>query len=179
MSDDFNAATGPHDEAFLKVLAHHTMLRAYILAIVRDAHLAEDTLSDTTLAIVHAWGRFDSRKPFGPWARGVARRVALANLRKARRGGVELDEELLEAVGVHLDAFGGEVNFDERRLALRRCVEQLPQHSRELVQWRYFDEQSYDEIVRRTGRNIAALYKAFSRIHEALGDCVKRKLSPA
>lgn len=173
------AANGPQDEAFLKVLAHHTMLRAYIFAIVREPHLAEDTLSDTTLAIVHAWERFDARQPFGPWARGIARRVALANLRKSRRGGVELDADVLEAVGAQLDAFGGETDLEERRQALRGCVEQLPEHSRELVQWRYFDEQSYDEIVRRSGRNIAALYKAFSRIHEALGDCVKSKLSPA
>ena len=175
MSPDTNPS-GADDEAFLKVLAHHTMLRAYIFAIVRDPHLAEDTLSDTTLAIVHAWQRFDPSQPFAPWARGVARRVALANLRKARREGFGLDEDVMEAVGAYLDSLGSEADHGKRRLALQRCVEQLPEHSRELVQWRYFDEVSYEEIAQRTGRNIAALYKAFSRIQEALAGCVKRRL---
>jgi RNA polymerase sigma-70 factor len=178
MSVDTNPS-GAHDEAFLQVLAHHTMLRAYIFAIVRDPHLAEDTLSDTTLAVIHAWERFDRRRPFAPWARGITRRVALANLRKAHHSGIGLDEDVLEAVGVYLDSLGSEANLEERRHALRRCLEQLPEHSRELVQRRYFDEQSYERIVQHTGRSITSLYKAFSRIHEALAECVKRKLAHA
>ena len=162
----------PQDKAFLQVLAHHTMLRAYILAIVRDPHLAEDTLSDATLAIVHAWPRFDQRQPFAPWARGVARLVALTNLRKAQRL-VDLSDDVLESVGAQLDALGSEAELEERRQKLRSCVEQLHERSRELVQLRYYDEQSYEDIARRTGRTMVALYKAYSRIHEALTRCVK------
>src|SRR6185369_2659175 len=95
----------PQDEAFLQVLAHHTMLKSYILAIIHDPHLAEDTLSDVTLAIVRSWERFDKRQPFAPWARGVARRIALANRRKFQRPVSELNDDVLEAVGMHMDAF--------------------------------------------------------------------------
>src|SRR4051812_32402992 len=97
--DDDSATPRPDDQAFLSVLAHRTMLKAYILAIVRDTHLAEDTLSDATLAIVHSWNRFDKDQPFAPWARGIARRVALANLRKFRRPMVEVDDDVLELLG--------------------------------------------------------------------------------
>src|ERR1051325_923600 len=102
----------PQDEAFLQVLAHHTMLKAYILAIVHDPHLAEDTLSDVTLAIVRSWERFDQRQAFAPWARGVARRIALANRRKFHRPILELNEHVLEAAGLHLDALGGEAELE-------------------------------------------------------------------
>lgn len=171
-----DAATGPvtpQDEAFLQVLAHHTMLKAYILAIIHDPHLAEDTLSDVTLAIVRSWERFDKQQPFAPWARGVARRIALANRRKFQRPVIELNETVLEAVGLHIDALGSEGVLEERRQQLRACVEQLPEHSRELVQLRYFAGQSYDHMASSTGRTIVALYKAFSRIHEALARCVR------
>src|SRR5947207_9934740 len=70
----------PHEEAFRQVLAHRTMLKAYVQAIVRDPSLAEDTFSDVTLEIARSWGRFDASRPFERWARGIARRVALANL---------------------------------------------------------------------------------------------------
>src|SRR2546423_1465585 len=149
----------PQDEAFLQVLAHHTMLKAYILAIIHDPHLAEDTLSDVTLAIVRSWERFDKQQPFAPWARGVARRIALANCRKFQRPIIELNEHVLEAAGLHIDALGGEGELEERRQQLRSCVDRLPQHSRELVQLRYYDGQSYSHIATATGRTMVALYK--------------------
>src|SRR5436190_23219083 len=146
----------PHDNAFLQVLAHRTMLKSYILVIVRDPHLAEDTLSDVTLAIVRSWERFDAGQPFGPWARGVARRVALTNLRKYRRANVALSDEVLEQLEDDFDAFGSEADQEEQRQQLRSCVQLLPERSRELIQLRYFDGQSYDQIARLTNRTVAA-----------------------
>src|SRR5262245_47138455 len=93
-----------HDEAFVQVLAHRTMLKAYILAIVHDPHLAEDTLSDTTLVIARSWEKFDQRLAFGPWARGIARRVALANVRKDSRYVVGLEEDVMESLDAEFDA---------------------------------------------------------------------------
>ena len=166
-----------HDEAFVQVLAHRTMLKAYILAIVHDPHLAEDTLSDTTLAIARSWEKFDRRLSFGPWARGIARRVALANLRKASRPVVELDDEVMESLGAEFDAFGSEAAQEQKRQQLNRCLDQLPDRSRELIRLRYFESAPYQDIARHTGRSLAALYMAFTRIHGALADCVKAATS--
>lgn len=149
------------------------MLKIHILCIVRDAHLAEDTLSDVTLAIVRSWSKFDRTKPFAAWARGVARNVALTNLRKQQRSAVTLDDSVLESLGAALDAGGGEAELEEKKRRLRACVEKLPGRSRELVQWRYFDDISYPDIAARSRRSLAALYMAFSRIHAVLADCVK------
>jgi RNA polymerase sigma-70 factor len=180
MPDDFDRPNHPadaHDEAFLQVLAHRSMLKAYLLAIVHDPHLAEDALSDTTLAIVRSWEKFDRRLPFAPWARGIARRVALSNLRKAQRPVVELDEDVMELLGAEFDAFGDENASEESRRRLNHCIEQLPERSRELVRLRYFDATPYEEIARRTGRSVAALYMAFTRIHDTLAKCVKAAAS--
>lgn len=166
-----------HDEAFVQVLAHRTMLKAYILAIVHDSHVAEDALSDATLAIARSWEKFDRRLPFAPWAKGIARRVALANLRKASRPVVELDEDVMESLGAEFDAFGSEAAQAEMRQRLNRCLDQLSERSRELVRLRYFESARYEEIARRTGRSLAALYMAFTRIHDALAQCVKAAVS--
>ena len=160
-------------EAFLKILANRSMLKAYILAIVRDPHLAEDTLSDATLAIVRAWAKYDAARPFEPWARGIARRVALANLRKRGRQPIPLDEDVLEYLGAELSKASDESDQDELKRQLRKCVDRLPERNRELVRMRYFKERSYPDIAAYTGRTPSALYMAFSRIHRALADCVR------
>jgi RNA polymerase sigma-70 factor, ECF subfamily len=159
---------------FLQVLAHRSMLKAYIMAIVRDPHLAEDTLSDVTVVVSRVWANYDPAQPFGPWARGIARRVALTNLRKWRRPVATLDEDMLDALGEEMSRMGDEGDQEEAKQKLQICLQKLPASSRELVQWRYYDEASYEEISRRTGRTMNALYMAFSRIHGMLGRCVKK-----
>jgi RNA polymerase sigma-70 factor (ECF subfamily) len=165
-----------YEEAFRHVLAHRTMLKAYVQAIVRDPVLAEDTFSEVTLEIARAWERFDRSRPLQTWARGVARRVALASLRKRSRQPIALDETVLEGIGSELDQLGNEVELGLRKEALQSCLDSLTPTNREVVQLRYFDNRSYDEISRALGRSVGALYAAVNRIHAVLHDCVRRKL---
>ncbi len=167
------------EEAFRRVLAHRTMLKAYVQAIVRDPVLAEDSFSDVTLEIARSWERFDTTRPFEPWARGVARRVALANLRKHNRPLVCLDEQLLESIGAELDQLGAEAEHEVSKQALQRCVAKLSSANQALVRMRYFDNLSYEEISGAVGRRTGALYVAFNRIHHALSHCVERELKKA
>lgn len=171
---DGNTLGGRPEEPFLRVLAHRTMLKAYILSIVRDAHLAEDTLQDVTLAIARSWENFDQSKSFERWARGIAWRVALANLRKFRRPVLELDEDVLEQIGVEMDRLGDEAALEDRKQTLQQCLAQLSEANQSLVRERYFEERSYEEIAGRSGRSLGALYVAFTRIHAALARCVER-----
>ncbi len=162
-------------EAYDVVLAHRTMLLAYVRAIVRDPELAEDTVADVSMELVRSWERYDAARPFGPWARGVARHVALANLRKQRALPALLDAETLEGVGAELDALGDERRLEARRLALARCVEKLPEVQRGLVRMRYFEDRSYEQIAASVKRSVDALYVAFTRIHRALEECIRKQ----
>lgn len=166
----------PHEDAFRHVLAHRTMLKAYVQAIVRDPVLAEDTFSDVTLEIVRVWERFDRSRPFEPWARGLARRVALAKLRQRHRELASLDDAILESVGEALDAAGSETELGRRKDALRTCLEKLAPASRRLVELRYFDGASYQDISATLQRTVGALYVAMNRIQLDLRDCIRRAL---
>ena len=75
-------AEQPYEEAFRQILAHRTMLKAYIQAFVRDPVLAEDTFSEVAIEIARCWERFDKTRSFENWARGLARRVALTQVSK-------------------------------------------------------------------------------------------------
>jgi len=162
-------------QAFRLIMQHRTMLAAYVRAIVRSPELAEDTLGDVSVEIARCWDAYDPSRPFGAWARGVARRVALANLRRHGAQPALLDEEVLERVGAKIEAISAAGLLAERKEALRRCVQELPGPEQALVRSRYYENRSYADIAGSTGRTVDALYVAFSRIHRALRECVQRR----
>ena len=168
------AVKDPYEEAFRHVLANRTALLACVRAIVRDPHLAEDTLSDVTMEIVRNWNKYDHSRPFAPWARGVARRVALTNLRKAGRLVATLDDEVIELLSAELDVRGGESLFEKYKDRLNQCLSKLSENARRLVIARYFDDRTYDELAATEKRSNGALYVAFTRIHQSLARCLKR-----
>jgi RNA polymerase sigma-70 factor (ECF subfamily) len=165
-----------HEEAFRAVLAHWSMLSAYLRAIVRNPHLLEDTLSDVALAIARSWPHYDQSRPFGPWARAIARRVAIENLSRHGIRPVLLGEGALEALGAEIDALGEEAVSEVRLRALQHCTEKLSEGSRQLIRLRYFENRSYKEISESIEWSVDSLYVAFNRIHKALSECVQRRL---
>ncbi|HAV62248.1 MAG TPA: hypothetical protein DCY13_07760 [Verrucomicrobiales bacterium] len=164
-----------YEEAFREVLAHRTVLLACVKTLVRDPHLAEDTFSDVTLEIVRCWDRYDQTRPFAPWARGVARRVALSNLRKSGREIATLDSDVLELIGVELDAGGGESLLERYKAQLNHCLGKLSEGARRLVKRRYFEHRTYSELAEEENKSTGALYVAFTRIHQGLARCIKRQ----
>jgi len=166
-----------NEEAVRLVLAHRTMLRAFLKGIIYDPALVEDTFSDVILAVLNSWHRYEPERPFGPWARGVARRVALSNLRKQARQPCLLDEDVLEAVALEIDRLGSEVELEVCKEALHRCVERLPKRHRLLIQLRYFEDCSYQQISQTVGKTINTLYVIFNRMHLRLSLCIKRELN--
>jgi RNA polymerase sigma-70 factor (ECF subfamily) len=164
------------EEAFRLVLAHRTMLKAFIKSHVRDPILAEDVFSDVILEIVKSRARFDQERTFGPWARGIARRVALASVRREHGQPRLLDATILEGIAAEIDALGGEGELDRRKEALRQCIQRLSEANQRLIRLRYFENQPYEAIARLVEKSVGAIYVIFSRLHHALAVCVEREL---
>jgi len=152
------------------------MLKAYISAIVRDPVRAEDIFSEVTIQIIRSWENYDQARPFTHWSRGVARRVALASLRTENRQALLLEEGVLDNIAREVDELGDETALERRKEALRECMERLPEHERDLIRQRYFEERTYQDIARLASKRVGALYVRFSRLHHALRRCVEHKL---
>jgi RNA polymerase sigma-70 factor (ECF subfamily) len=174
-----SSGTGDNEAAFRQVMAHRTMLASYVRALVHDPDAAEDVFADVSVELVRSWPAYDQSRPFGPWARGVARRVALANARRFGRRPVLLGEQALEVVGAALDSLGDETRMAERAEALRLCLEGMPEQDREMLRMRYFQNRSYEQIAKAVNRTVGALYVAFYRMHRVLRECIRRRLETA
>jgi RNA polymerase sigma-70 factor (ECF subfamily) len=149
--------------AFTHFFTHRAMLRGYLHAMLRDRDLVDDTLSDTAVEVARCWESYDPAFPFGPWVRGVARRLALKRLRGRRRVELGLPDEI-----------GDRASLEAQKQQLQRCLEGLTKSNRELVRQRYFEEQRLESIAARSQRSLGALYTAFSRIHSALLRCMEK-----
>lgn len=160
--------------AFTQFFTHRAMLRAYLQAMLRDGDLVEDTLSDTAVEVARCWEVYNPALPFGPWVRGVARRLALKRLRGRRRVELGLPDDVLESLGEAMDQIGDHLSQEAQKLQLRRCLEGLSERHRELVRLRYFEELSLDAVAGHSGRSMGALYTVFSRIHAALLKCMEK-----
>src|SRR5438093_1436830 len=124
------------EQAARLLLQYRRPLYAYIHALVRDSHLAEDTFQEVSLVLLRRWEEFGTVRNFWALARETARRQAIAALRRLGRERFVLSSAAQDAVDRGFDAVADET--DSRRAALRLCVQNLPDLWRNIVRSRYW-----------------------------------------
>src|SRR3954468_24514426 len=154
-------------EAVLRAfLEHQGMLRAYAFAIVGDWDLADEAVQETAVYVCAHWQELSAPGEFAVWARSVAPLRALECRRRRPNGGDDLS--LVE----HLPASAWDAAPSGEGAALARCVDELPRHLRQLVDWHYRDGVSGASIAERLARTVEAVYMALTRVRRRLRDCV-------
>jgi len=172
----------PHDQAgqraseFVRLFVRHERrLFAYLLTLLGNAADAEDVLQQTSMIL---WEKFDTFVPesdFTAWGMKTAYFTAKNSLRKQGRSRVVFSQRMFEAVADR--AAAGTAQVDAVHEALAECLDGLVEGDRQLIQQRYEWDVSVQSIARRLARSTHAVYRALSRIHAALFDCVSSRLA--
>ena len=153
------------------LLRHYAPLMRYIIApIVPDAQDREECLSDAALRV---WEKFETYDPargsWTAWLTALTRNTALNRARKRSGGGEELSGDLPSAVPTPEEL----LLQQERRQALERALNALPQRDRLLFYRKYYYRQSTAQIAAElslTERAVEGkLYRARQRLRKALG----------
>src|SRR6478735_8234609 len=84
-------------------LSHEQELRAFVTAIMPEAGAREDLFQEVAASLWRSFHTFDSGRPFGNWARGVAMNKARQYRRKLFRAPLVLPEEAMIAVAAVFD----------------------------------------------------------------------------
>ena len=156
---------------------HHAALYAYALACVRSHHDAEDVLQDVAVVVTASADKLADEAGFLPWAREIVRRCALAHGRKARREPT-LDPELLQRLAEAADRVERARPTPTQQELLHACLDGLPAESRRLILMRYDGSAAgAEDLARRLGRTVQAVYAQLKRIKAALRECVERRLA--
>jgi RNA polymerase sigma-70 factor (ECF subfamily) len=166
-------------------LAEETIVRALFAArprlsaaawlITRDSQAAEDIFQNVSVKAITRGGPFEHEAGLLSWAHVAARREAIDWLRRRKPEVSLLDDdvmELVEAEWTVAPASGG-----ARVDALRDCLQRAPADARQLLELRYFEGRSCDEVAAESDLGLAAVYQRLSRLHRALKVCIERRMA--
>jgi RNA polymerase sigma-70 factor (ECF subfamily) len=166
-------AKGGDREAFERALAPYLpMLYAYSRSICADHHIAEDVVQDTALIAYRKLRFLFPEVDFGTWLKGIARRQALSEKRKAGRLRPVV-EEILEAV---YDDPSPTAVAPERE-ALEACLKKLKGQPAKIVGAHYFDGEKLIDIARLMNLNCNTVRTVLHRARLALEECVRGRLT--
>ena len=117
---------------------YYTSLVAVADSILLDHHLAEDAAQE---ALAHACRQLPRlRKPerFGPWVAAICRNVAKDMLRERRRQRVSPED---------CEGQDRDCPDNGRTEMLAEALQRLPEHLREVVYLRFYNEMSYQQMA--------------------------------
>ncbi len=157
-------------------LRHAGVLRGFILGLMADRGRAEDVFQETFLTLTRKATEFTPGSNFLAWARSVARLKVLEACRAIRGSASLLGQDALEAL---IEAAPEvEDEWEERREALARCLEQLAPRAREIIDLRYSDDHlAPPAIAGRIRWTVNAVNVALSRARKFLQECTRRRLA--
>jgi RNA polymerase sigma-70 factor (ECF subfamily) len=157
------------------VTEHSSMLLVYLRSVLRDPGAVDDVYQETWITAWRRLGDYDVRRPFAPWVRGIARRLALAHLRRARPETLAGGEELLDAIELrlaHVDTLRGDT-WEEKVAQLEHCLRRLSPRLREILDLHYADSLGVADVARRVGASVEAVKKRLQRGRAALAGCLR------
>ena len=144
----------------------------WIVQIVRDPTLAEDLTIETFWRIHRARARFDDQASFGPWARTIARNLAIDHIRSRPRE-QEVSEQCLsvEAPDSALQR--------ETREKIDHAFRQLPPKLQAAATLALVDERPYPEIADLLGAPVGVIRtRVFRAIRQLRKQLEHMKVKP-
>jgi RNA polymerase sigma factor (sigma-70 family) len=159
------------------VKIHHLALRSYLAAICGNPSVTDDLAQEVFLRALDRLDRVIDPAKFPLFLRGIARNVVREHARSQSRFAKHAEayglwvEDLLEDQPEPLYSQNTQVVG-----ALRKCLRNLPERSRHLLQERYFEEQEAGEIGKKRELSAAAVRNALLRARRALLKCMEKSL---
>lgn len=176
--DDANSATADlaaSQTEFVRLFSQHaSQLYGFVLVLTGNRADADDIFQNASVIL---WEKFSTYRPgtsFLAWARRIAYLETLAARRKSSRMQT-LSEDAWQILAE--DALAVTDDAPDRQWALGECMEKLVPTDRRLLEQKYFSQLSVAEIAATSCKGGSSVYRALSRIHHQLLQCVERKLS--
>jgi RNA polymerase sigma-70 factor, ECF subfamily len=181
MTDDIRSEE-PTDPQFAAVrelaglwVRSQPIVSAYITANVFDIHHAEDLVQEVAQTAAEKFATFDRSRSFVSWALGIARNRLLKYYRTRSRERLVLSESALTRLESALEKVEHEV--EDRRAALRICLERVAGRRREVLEMRYSESTPVSDIATRFGMTADGVFVMLHRIRTALYECIHRQLA--
>ncbi|WP_111671691.1 RNA polymerase sigma factor [Algoriphagus litoralis] len=170
--------------------AYATLMKRYkkavyfmILKMIRDADDAEDLTMEAFAKAFRNLERFKKDYTFSTWLFRIATNNTIDFIRKKKLKTMSLNNTLSDDSGnsVNIDVEDDDNNPQDQFIRSQRIdmvrifVDKLPAKYRKLVQLRYFDELSYEEIAQELEKPLGTVKAQLHRSRELLFEIASGK----
>jgi len=156
------------------LVAVQPRLQAMLMSLLADYNAMEEVLQETNTALWASRDEFEPGTNFGAWACKVAYYQVLTYRKKRKRDRLRFNDQLLADLAA-VSSRQTE-DYDRRQSALKRCVDELPEDRRRLIERRYNGEDTPASLAESLGRSVDSMYTTLYRLRQSLAECVRRKL---
>lgn len=159
------------------VIQYKDKIWALIYSILRDYHLSEDVVQEVCFFIVNNPDKYDEKRPFLPWALGIARFKAFEAVRRSEKQATLLNDDILERIQNDLVEF--ERDEDVRISALQNCLTEVSQENKKILMMKYVEKLSAQTIAEKIDRTPTATFSLLQRLRTTLATCINKKIKLA
>lgn len=164
------------EKIVLALTESQDILYNYLFLRLGGDDTAREVLQETNLAIWKNIGHLDAPENFLPWAKALANLEIRHYFTKRKRDDAKIvfDSEAVAALAEKLAAPAEECYEEVDYQMLKQCIGQLPRDKQRMVNRRYWDDRSVDDIAREEKLPYSTVAVQLLRIRKALGDCIRR-----
>lgn len=164
-----------NDQQFIqRLICVQPRIRAFIGSIIFDHNRVDDILQQANVVLVDKAEQFAQGTDFGAWACKIAYFEVLADRQRYARQRMLFDNDLVAQLA---DTAERETQMiEDRRAALRVCLEELHGKSRSLLYERYSLNRSATAIAKQMQRPVGSIRQTLYRIRMTLMNCIESKM---
>lgn len=159
--------------AFEPLLDRHLQrVRAFVALRAPVPHLVDEITHETFVFAFRHLNNFTPGTSFHAWVRAIAHNLLRAELQRYAREQHQ-QARYLEVKLTELSLAAGETGPAADRL--ETCLKKMPAHARELLELKYRDDLSSEEIARQLARSLAWVRTTLFRLRQQLRDCIEAR----
>lgn len=158
-----------HIEFVNLLTANYHRIYNFILSMVPNRTEADDIMQEASIVMMEKFDDLRNYDEFLPWAFTVAKFQVLKYLKKKRSRAV-LDYKLINILAEQ--SKNRSEKLDDWVEALKGCISKLETIDKQLIEMKYNENATANEISKEIGLTPSKIYRSIYRIHGMLQKCV-------
>jgi RNA polymerase sigma-70 factor, ECF subfamily len=154
-------------------LRHHDYVLRVIMRHLNNVAMAEEVVNEVFLEVWRTAKHFAAKSQVTTWLMGIARHRAISATR--RRSEEPLDDRAAAGLEDEADDALICVQKRERSDILQKCLQQLPQTQREVIDLIYYQDKSVGEAARSIGIPAATVRTRMFYARGRIADLLQRE----
>jgi len=149
-------------------------LRGFILWYLPIKSEVDDIAQEVYLYVFDNLNKYEAGTDFSSWLREIARYRIMNRKRSAARQ-AEREEKYVDKILLETEDENSQVTdvIDDRLSAMKKCLNRLPDKSRQLLEQRYFQNLNARTLSEKIDMSSSAIRMTLMRVRTILRTCIE------